>query len=173
MKSLTLSYYPNTVLRTPCVSCTNDYEERLRIGNEMLEVMFSNDGYGLSANQVGLTEKIFVMKDPKEDTEGLIFCNPYIQVYSPEKETLDEGCLSIPGNRVKISRSKWVVLKYELPTTDLKPIVLSARFVGMDARCIQHEMDHLSGILVFDHIKSPLAKKLFLEKYAKRRRAGR
>lgn len=168
-----LKFYPDKILRTPCKICTNDYKERLRIGNEMLEIMFASDGYGLSANQVGLTEKIFVMKDPEDETNGLIFCNPYIQVHSPEKETLDEACLSVPGRPVKISRSRWVVLKYELPTTDLKPIVLSTRFTGMDARCIQHEMDHLSGILIFDHIQSLLSRKLFLEKYAKRRRSRR
>ncbi len=162
---LVLRLWPDEILRTKCVGYP-EYDDRLAIGHEMIQVMIEHNGLGLSAPQVGLTQRIFVMRDPNAPT-GTVFCNPIITNHSDEMYTDIEGCLSVPGRPISISRFHWIDLEYEdaiFRTTRHK------RFMGLSARCIQHEIDHLDGILIFDHINSNLGKKLYLEKYMKKRR---
>lgn len=157
--SLSLKLWPNQVLRTKCESDLpgEDFQTK-RIGQEMIRIMQMHNGFGLSAPQVGLNYRIFVMRNPK-DTRPLVFINPRIQAHSEEQTTLNEGCLSLLSLQVPIPRYDWVVASgFHLEPT---------RYEGIYARCIQHEIDHLNGILIFDHIKSSIGRKLFLDKYIK------
>lgn len=168
--ALQLKYWPDKVLRTKCIECIWTEEERKRIGNEMLEIMFAYNGYGLSAPQVGLTKRIFVMRDPHAESKGLIFTNAKIITLSEEKNKQWEGCLSLLSHKVMLSRANSVEVEFDAmdPYRDsLSQERCSWTFTGIDARCIQHEIDHLNGIMIFDHINGNLAQKLFLEKYAK------
>lgn len=127
--------------------------------------MLANKGYGLAANQVGCTSRMFVMRDKYNNGEA--YCNPVILSHSKNLvDNVEEGCLSVPNKRIKIPRYWSVELQY----TDVRLTKIVKTYTDIEARCIQHEIDHLNGILIFDHIKSNLAKKIFLEKYSKSRR---
>lgn len=166
--SLSLRYHPDEVLREVCVDCNVSGDERVNIAQEMTNLMIVHGGLGLSAPQVGLNWRIFVMRDPEDYSVGLTFINPVIVDKSQYEIEELEGCLSIPRNRVKISRASTVELQFLEFTSGNETI--TRHFKGDYARCIQHEIDHLNGILIFDHIKSKLGKRLFLDKYAKSRK---
>lgn len=162
---LRLRYYPDSVLKTVCRECRMPTDEIQSLGSKMLEIMFENNGYGLSANQVGVTTRLFVMRDPENENLGLIFPNPTIEEYGTHKELDFEGCLSLPMQRTKLERFKRVEFTFD----DIEEPGERKQwsFEGVNARCVQHELDHLNGILLFDHIKSNLSQKSFLERYAK------
>src|SRR5271165_2421229 len=164
--NLSLRYYPDPVLKTVCSDCNWDLDERRRIGHEMLEIMFAHHGYGLSAPQVGLTSNFFVMRDPDKPNgaPGLVFANPEITDLSNKKVTAPEGCLSLLSMKTHIARAQWVEFEFDDP--DVEDNRLHWRFESINARCVQHEIDHLNGILIFDHINSNLVQKSFLAKYA-------
>jgi peptide deformylase len=163
--------FPDPCLRVKCIACPDDYQTRLEIGNEMIQIMFDNNGLGLSANQVGLDWRMFVMRNPSNENEGLIFCNP--EIYATSKDIIEdtEGCLSLLSKRTKVNRFKSLELKFETMYDDISVDILKSTsqryYEGVWARCIQHEIDHLNGILIFDHINSNLVQKIFLEKYYK------
>lgn len=167
--NLSLKFWPNPILRIKCEEAPIE----AGIGEEMIELMMLHRGVGLSAPQVGLTSRIFVMRDPDNNEAGLVFANPEIVDHSSDVYEDFEGCLSIPGQRVKIKRFKVVDVEFDaynkrdLPIGDDR---LTWRFEGLHARCIQHEIDHLNGIMIFDHINSNLGQKMFLDKYAKIRK---
>ena len=172
--NLNLRYYPDPVLKTVCSDCNWDLKERLATGREMIEIMHSHHGYGLSAPQVGLTSNFFVMRDPDrlDNISGLVFANPEITDLSNKKISLPEGCLSLLSMRTVIARAEWVEFDFDNPEDPDER--LHWRFESMNARCVQHEVDHLNGILIFDHINSNLVQKSFLEKYTKKKiQAGR
>lgn len=167
LPNLSLRYYPDPILQKVCKDCDRSIEEIKEIGIEMIQIMFDNDGYGLSAPQVGLDERIFVMRDPADRRQGLTFVNPII-IAKQGVLVENEGCLSLPEVRVKISRAMRIDVDFDSQQeNDLR---IARHFEGWDARCIQHEIDHLDGIMIFDHIKSNLGKRLFLDKYYKKRR---
>lgn len=163
---LKLRYWPDEVLKYPCDEWEWETKEEVEaIGNQMIAIMFAANGYGLSGNQIGFTQRIFVMRDPESEGKGLIFVNPEMIDYGHHTNTDYEGCLSLPTQRLKIERSTRVEFEFDdLENPGQKPHWV---FEGLNARCIQHEMDHLNGILIFDHINSNLAQKSFLDKYAK------
>ena len=97
-QNLSLRYYPDPVLKTVCSECNWEKHERNRVGHEMLEIMYANHGYGLSAPQVGITSNFFVMRDPDRPTgqPGLIFANPEITDLSNKKVKLQrDACLCL------------------------------------------------------------------------------
>lgn len=168
---LNLKYHPNPILKVQCQPCTLSDPEIDMIGKEMIKIMFANNGYGLSAPQVGLSHNIFVMRDSEAANKGLVFVNPTIVETSSEQINDWEGCLSLPEQRVKISRSASIEVEFDVPLGHTLPIGddrITWRFEGMNARCVQHEIDHLNGIMIYDHIESDLARKLFLQRHAKK-----
>lgn len=167
LQDLSLRYYPDPALRVKCTACTWTMEERTRIGKDMIRIMFNKEGYGLAAPQVGLDQRIFVMRDPNS-MSGLIISNPVITNWGPKKLTDWEGCLSLLGQKAKLSRCTDITVEFDDPVLEGKRFCKG--FSGLAARCVQHEIDHLDGILIFDHLQSNLAKKIFLEKYAKARK---
>lgn len=109
---------------------------------DLIESMNVHDGYGLSANQLGLPYRVFVMRgDP-----NFVCFNPRIVMYGEEKNILEEGCLSFPNLIVKVQRPKHVRVRFQTPSG----IMTTKQFTGMTARVFQHEIDHLDGILFFE-----------------------
>ena len=148
------------VLRTPPpeFDFENPKEDPKEIEKNMAEAMDRFGGIGLSANQVGLPYKMFVMKTADKGTVG--FFNPKITRVSQDTDLLKEGCLSFPDMYLMIKRSKMIELEYQDSDGEKHTLVLE----GMAARCVQHECDHLNGILFLQR-----ASRLKLERALKAR----
>lgn len=168
MQNLSLKLYPDPILESVCQPCNKSIPEIKEIGQEMIRIMYEYNGLGLSAPQVGLDERIFVMRDIEKPGEGLIFANPVI---TNRSGTLveNEGCLSLPGIRIKIARAIKVDIQFD--SLQEEELLLDWHFEGYHARCVQHEVDHLNGIMILDHIKSKIGKRIALDKYYKRRKS--
>ena len=128
---------------------------------KIIEVLRSDEnGVGLSANQLGINDRIcvteFIDKENKEDSIPLqVFINPLIAEVKPEYETLDEGCLSVPKIELPVERSTKIKIKAR--NQQGRKIRLTAK--GLLARVLQHEIDHLNGILFTDRVKKELSQK--------------
>ncbi len=155
----------NDVLRQKCVPVENVTEEHAKLAEEMFELMDASDGVGLAAPQVGLPIRMFVLMS--DDNVRRVFINPQIIATSTEICEMEEGCLSIPGLYEKIQRPAKVTV--QALNEKGKPFVLEAD--GLLARIIQHENDHLDGILYIDR-GDPLFK-FKAEENAKRREERR
>lgn len=128
---------------------------------EMIKIMKDNEGVGLAANQVGLDKRIFVMHCIQEK-EPYIFINPEIIEESKEITPYQEGCLSFPNLYIELDRSKTVKLKW----TNLEGEEKIEEFSALEAVCVQHELDHLNGIVFVNKLK-PTKKQIVLNKYMK------
>lgn len=153
------------VLRTPPpeFDFENPPEPPEEIAKNMAEAMDKFGGLGLSANQVGLPYRMFVMRTMHEgDTESKVvpYFNPELTRVSQETELMKEGCLSFPDIFLMIKRSKTIEFKYQ----DVEGKEHTAVLEGLGARCVQHEIDHLNGILFLQR-----ASKLKLERAMKSR----
>jgi len=153
------------VLRTPPpeFDFENPPESPEEIAKNMAEAMDKFGGLGLSANQVGLPYRMFVMRTMHEgDTESKVvpYFNPELTRVSQETELMKEGCLSFPDIFLMIKRSKTIEFKYQ----DVEGKEHTAVLEGLGARCVQHEIDHLNGILFLQR-----ASKLKLERAMKAR----
>jgi len=158
--------YGNPVLRKKSIPVSTVTEDIRQLVNQMMDAMYAEEGIGLAAEQIGRTESIFVLDVPSDadkNEQGLpynpgvpmpqAFLNPEIIGASDAMETADEGCLSFPKLYVAVTRPAEVVLRYMNLQGQIT--VLSAK--GLLARAIQHELDHLNGVLLVDHM-SPAAK---------------
>lgn len=118
---------------------------------DMRKVMKDNNGIGLAANQVGQDLKIFVIEENLAKEAGVpdAFINPEITDYSKDKSVEEEGCLSIPGYWVDIPRSKKIMFK----ALDENGKKVKFKAKGLLAKVIQHETDHLNGLLISDKVK--------------------
>ena len=111
----------------------------VELSNHLIDVMDRHNGIGLSANQLGLRHRVFVMR-----TEPRLVCfNPTITFESEEQSVLEEGCLTYPMLYVRIKRSSWIRAKF----MDVNGEVRTEKFGGITARCFLHELDHLNGIV--------------------------
>ena len=132
--------YPNPILKTPCVDIDPFNKELKELVSAMKRTMKAQKGIGLAAPQVGISKRICVI-----DFEGrkLTLINPYI-ISTHEKEVGVEGCLSIPGLQFKVERALTIQVKYQDEQGEWQEKIES----GFFARIIQHEIDHLDGILI-------------------------
>jgi peptide deformylase len=132
--------------------------------DDMFETMYAAPGIGLAAIQIGVPQRVVTMDLAKkeEPKQPQVFINPEIVWASDEKATYEEGCLSIPEYYEEVERPKSVKVKYL--DLDLKPQEISAE--GLLATCLQHEIDHLNGVLFIDHI-SKLKRDMVLKKFKK------
>jgi peptide deformylase len=138
---------PDPVLRVKTVKIKDPLADNVQeLISSMIETMYANNGVGLAATQVGSNLRVCVI-----ETEGTLYVliNPQITAKSKTKIISEEGCLSFPGKFFPISRSKEVQVRYIDETG--KPAKLKGR--DLLARAIQHELDHLDGILIIDRIK--------------------
>lgn len=144
---LELKFYPAQVLRRRCRPVQEVNDEVMARAQEMLEFMYAFDGIGLAASQVGWSRRIVTI-DPELEKEGArIFVNPLI-VHREGDMELEEGCLSLPGVRVKLHRAEKIkVVAYTLAGERVE-------FEAEDlAACAwQHELDHLNGLLIIDKV---------------------
>lgn len=134
--------------------------------DRMLHTMYEAPGIGLAANQVGLLNRVIVMdvaQREEADTRKPIFMvNPQIIWESEEPSTWEEGCLSIPGQYADVVRPLEVRVKY----LDYHGKQQEGTFEGLASHCVQHEIDHLNGVLFIDHI-SALKRNMILKKVKK------
>ena len=131
---------------------------------DMFETMYEAPGIGLAAIQVGVPARVVVMDLSKRETEAepRVFINPEITWSSEEKSTYEEGCLSIPEIHEDVERPARVKVKY----LDLEGKPHEEDAEGLFATCIQHEIDHLNGVLFIDHI-SKLKRARIIKKFIK------
>lgn len=137
-----------------------------RLVRDMFDTMYAANGQGLAAPQVGVSRRIIVLDVPKSDAPPYALVNPRIVERSEETARAEEGCLSIPGVSDVVERPAKVVV--EALDAEGAPVRIEA--AGELARCLQHEIDHLDGILYIDRL-SPLKRKLLLARYRKQARA--
>ena len=132
--------------------------------SDMLETMYSSNGIGLAAPQIGILKRLIVMdcSDKNTKKQPLKIINPEILTFSPEKSEFVEGCLSLPTQFAKVERPSKVEVQYE----DETGTQIRKKFDGIEATCLQHEIDHLNGKLFIDHI-SKLKKNRIIKKLEK------
>lgn len=136
--------------------------------DDMFETMYAAPGIGLAAIQIGVPQRVVTMDLSKKDDEKApqVFINPEIVWASEETSTYDEGCLSIPEYYEEVARPAKVKAKYL--DLDGKPHEIEAE--GLLATCLQHEIDHLNGVLFIDHI-SRLKRDMVIKKFTKAAKA--
>ncbi len=138
-----------------------------KLMDDMLETMYAAPGIGLAAIQIGVPKRIIVLdisKDP-EKKEPMYFINPEKIYASKDQATYEEGCLSVPGQFAEIDRPDKCHIKY----LDYNGNPKELKAEGLLATCIQHEMDHLEGILFIDYL-SKLKKSMITKKLSKQKK---
>lgn len=130
--------------------------------DQMILTMYAAEGVGLAAPQIGLSRRIIVIDVREDDEPAFGLVNPVIVEQSDAVERNEEGCLSIPGLKEIVERSSYVVV--EGLDRDGEPQRIEA--TGLLARALQHEVDHLEGILFLDRI-SPLKRQMLLKRWQK------
>jgi len=156
---------PRLKLKAKPVARVDD--EIRRLMDDMLETMYLAPGIGLAAPQVGVAKRVLVVDAAGDGQERapLKIANPEILWRSEELATYSEGCLSLPEHYADVSRSAEIKLRY----LDYQNEIREIHATGLLATCIQHEMDHLEGVLFVDHI-STLKRNIILRKLAKAKR---
>lgn len=164
--------YGDAILKKEAKEIDDTYPELGKLIEDMYETMYAASGVGLAAPQVGRSIRLFIVdgtpfaEDEEEDAKAAnmhdfkkIFINPIIEEEHGEEWGFTEGCLSIPTIREEVFRKETVTLSYYDENWNLK----EESFDGYRARIIQHEYDHLEGVLFTDHL-SPLKKRLLNKK---------
>lgn len=153
MSVLPILKWPDPRLAEICAPIQEITPEIETLASDMLETMYDAPGRGLAGPQVGVLQRIFVMDAGwKEGRPDPIVCiNPMLQEVSEERATNSEGCLSIPGVSAEISRPALVQMVW----TGLNGGRYVQSFDGFASACVQHELDHLDGVVTFDHLKEP------------------
>ena len=155
---------PNKILRQVSDPVEKIGEDERKLMDDMLETMYAAPGIGLAAIQIGIPKRIVVMDISREDNkkEPMYFVNPIIKIKNSEKVIYEEGCLSVPDQFAEIERPNSCEVEY-LDYYGNKQLIKAQ---GLLATCIQHEMDHLEGILFIDYL-SKLKKSMIIKKLSK------
>ena len=157
---------PNKILRQVSLPVEKVGKEEQILMDDMLETMYEAKGIGLAAIQIGIPKRIIVMDIGNRDKEKkpMYFVNPIIKNKNSDYSTYEEGCLSVPNQFAEINRPSTCEVEY-LDYNGNKKIMKAS---GLLATCIQHEMDHLEGILFIDYL-SKLKKLMILKKLSKKK----
>ncbi len=164
--------HPDPRLKKVCAPVADINAEVRKLADEMFQSMYDAPGIGLAAPQVGVLKRLFVMDCAgKEDSPApLALINPSVAWASEELNTHEEGCLSIPEQFEEVTRPATVRISF----TDLNGKAHEREFDGLGATCVQHEIDHLNGILFIDYLskikRSMITKKM--KKLKKERARG-
>ncbi len=155
MSVLPIVTYDDEVLRQKAEPVTENSEEIQQLIDDMFDSMYNSDGVGLAAPQVGKLKRLFVVDaDPMAEKEDepeygpITMINPEITSESDEEVDMDEGCLSIPGVNATVSRPEKITVSYLDRDFNRKELKIG----GWLSRIVQHETDHLDGILFLDHL---------------------
>ena len=154
-------YLGDPVLREICREVDAVDGEVRALVDDLLETMYAEDGIGLAAPQIGVPMRVFVYDVRDDEIEPGVLVNPRIVEATGKQKEL-EGCLSIPGLDEVVERSGRVVV--EALGRDGEPVRIEAE--GLLSRCLQHECDHLDGVLFIDRV-SPLKRRMLLKKWSK------
>ena len=167
MKKSKILIEPDPILRKKCEPLEKVDDSLRKLMDEMLLTMYDAPGIGLAAIQVGILKRIVVIDISKEEEKKnpLFLINPQIIRKSKNTSIYEEGCLSLPGQFAEIERPAECELKYIDYSGNEK--ILTAN--GLLATCIQHEVDHLDGILFIDYL-SKLKKDMIIKKLVKQKK---
>ena len=157
---------PNNILRQISKSVDKVEKEEQKLMDDMLDTMYNAKGIGLAAIQIGIPKRIIVLDISKSDEKKtpMYFVNPVIKNKDKENSTYEEGCLSVPNQFAEVNRPSTCEVEY-LDYNGNKKILKAS---GLLATCIQHEMDHLEGILFIDYL-SKLKKMMIVKKLSKQK----
>ena len=155
---------PNKLLRKISESVESVGDEERRLMDDMLDTMYAAPGIGLAAIQIGVPKRIIVMDISRDEDkkEPRYFVNPVIKNKNNETSKYEEGCLSVPDQFAEIERPN----KCEVEYLDYNGKKQLLKADGLLATCIQHEMDHLEGVLFIDYL-SKLKKSMIIKKLSK------
>jgi len=163
MALLPILEFPDQRLRTVAKPVAQ-VDDRIRtIVDDMFETMYDAPGIGLAATQVDIHERIITIDVSEDKSEPLVFINPEITVLEGDPETMQEGCLSVPGFYEEVTRIEHCLVK----ALDRDGNQFELECTGLLAVCIQHEVDHLEGKLMVDYV-SPLKRKRIKDKLDKK-----
>ena len=168
MAKLTVLSFPDERLRTKAQPVSEVTEETKRIVNDMFETMYAENGVGLAATQVNIHQRIVVIDVSENKENPYVLINPEIIKKSEQTFINEEGCLSVPGCYAKVTRHETVTVK----ALDIDGNEYSVDGDELLAICIQHELDHLAGILFVDYL-SPLKRKRIKSKLEKEARLAK
>lgn len=149
MAILNILHFPDPRLRTKAKPVTEFDGDLETLANDMLETMYEAPGIGLAATQVDKHIRLLVMDISEQKDSPRVLINPEI-LSSEGEEEMDEGCLSVPGYYETVRRAE----KVQVRAQDVKGEYFDIQADGLEAVCIQHEMDHLDGKLFVDYISS-------------------
>ncbi len=157
---------PNKLLRQISKSVDKVGKNEQKLMDDMVETMYAANGIGLAAIQIGFPKRIIVMDISKDQTNKnpMYFVNPIILNKATEQSTYEEGCLSVPDQFAEIDRPN----KCEIEYLDYNGKKKLLKADGLLATCIQHEIDHLEGILFIDYL-SKLKKSMIVKKLSKQK----
>lgn len=167
MKGLEILTAPDPRLREKAVPVDKVDHSVRQLMDQLLETMYHNNGIGLASVQVGILKKVIVVDLDEQDGvpfQPLLMANPEILSVSSGMQVMQEGCLSVPGFYVDVERPLEIEATYIDENNQTKYLKAS----GLLATCLQHEIDHLNGVLFVDHISS-LRRKLILSKLEKKK----
>jgi peptide deformylase len=155
---------PDPILRQVSVLVEKVGDEERKLMDDMLDTMYAAPGIGLAAIQIGVPKRIIVMDISRDENkkEPMYFVNPVIKNKNLKNSKYEEGCLSVPNQFAEIERPSGCEVEY----LDYEGKKKSLKADGLLATCIQHEMDHLEGILFIDYL-SKLKKTMIIKKLSK------
>lgn len=155
---------PDPILRELSKPIETIDSEVKKLADDMLETMYDAPGIGLAAIQIGVARRMLVLDVSKdgEDKTPLVFINPEVVASSDARSVYEEGCLSIPDYYAEVERPAAITVKHL--DRDGKEQIVEAD--GLLATCLQHEIDHLNGVLFIDHI-SKLKREMVIRKFTK------
>ena len=160
---------PNKILRQISKPVEKVGKEEQSLMDDMIETMYKANGIGLAAIQIGVPKRIIVMDISKNDEKKnpMYFVNPIIKKKNSDLSRYEEGCLSVPDQFAEVDRPSSCEVEY-LDYNGEKKILKTS---GLLATCIQHEMDHLEGILFIDYL-SKLKKSMIIKKLSKQKKGS-
>ena len=142
-----IKLYPDPVLKQPAEPVTDFGPETQKLFDDMIETMYAKDGVGLAAPQVGVLKHILIVSPNMKRGEEYVICNP--DIYEAKGSEIGlEGCLSLPGVSGEVSRAKVIRMRFR----DRKGKAHDVEVRDFFARVVQHEKDHLDGILLIDRV---------------------
>ena len=158
---------PNEVLKKISDPIENVGESEKKLVNDLFETMYNSNGIGLAAVQVGILKRILVIdvSTKEEKKNPLCFINPVIKKISDETSVYEEGCLSIPDTFIEIERPKICEVEY----IDLEGKLKNIKCDGLLSTCLQHEINHLDGKLIIDHL-TKLRRDIIIKKISKNKK---
>ena len=165
MTVLSVLRFPDERLRTKAEPVSEVNDDIKKIVDDMFETMYDENGVGLAATQVNIHQRIVVMDCSEDKSDPITLINPEIIAKSDETFVNEEGCLSVPGCYAKVTRHEQVTVK----ALDREGNVFTRDADELLSICIQHELDHLAGVLFVDYL-SPLKRKRIQTKLEKEAR---